>query len=326
MEGIKIFVVEDDPWYSNFLKHLLSANPEFRVECFLSGKECLSNLYRNPTIITVDYSIPDMTGADLLKKILKTNPEIGVIMISGQEDITVAIDLLKDGAFDYIVKDENTRNRLWKSVNMLLQNIRLKQENEKLRVEVGKKYTFSSEIIGTSEGMLETFRLAAKAAASQITVTISGETGTGKEMIAKSIHYNSNRNKYPFVGINVSAVPKELIESAFFGHEKGAFTGAHARKPGVFETAAKGTLFLDEIAEMDLSMQTKLLRVLQERELSRVGGTQVMQLRRELRAATVTGRALEMSWKGRPMPNSATAKVTSMACGNSVGLRRSTQI
>jgi DNA-binding NtrC family response regulator len=294
MEEFKIFVVEDDPWYSNFLKHLLSANPEFRVECFMSGNDCLSNMYKNPGIITVDYNIPDMTGHDLLKKILKTNPETGVIIISGQEDITVAIDLLKDGAFDYIVKDENTRNRLWKSIHMLKQNLHLKSENEKLKIEVGKKYTFSDEIIGSSSGMLETFRLASKAASSQITVSITGETGTGKEMIAKSIHYNSARSKMPFIGINVSAVPKELIESEFFGHEKGAFSGAHARKPGVFENASKGTLFLDEIAEMDMGMQTKLLRVLQEREVMRVGGSQLIPIDVRLITATHKNLAAEV--------------------------------
>jgi len=278
MDGIKIFIVEDDPWYAELLKYHLSLNPDYEVELFVSGKECLDNLYKKPSIITVDYSLPDMNGKDLLKKILKHNPLISVIIISGQKDINTAIELIKEGAHDYIVKDEGTRDSLWNSIRMLQENLKLRTENEKLKEEIGKKYDFSDSIIGNSPEIRETFKLLERAAGSQITVTINGETGTGKELVAKAIHYHSDRKKQAFIAINVGAIPGELIESELFGYEKGAFTGAYTRKIGLFEEAHKGTIFLDEIAEMDLNMQTKLLRVLQEREIKRLGGNELIKI------------------------------------------------
>jgi DNA-binding NtrC family response regulator len=156
-------------------------------------------------------------------------------------------------------------------VNNLREKIQLEKELENLRTEVEKKYDYNKSILGNSEAIKKVFRLIEKATRTNITVSISGETGTGKELVAKAIHFNSDRSKKKFVPINVTAIPKDLIESELFGHEKGAFTGATARRIGKFEEAAGGTLFLDEIAEMDINMQTKLLRALQEREIVRVG-------------------------------------------------------
>ncbi|MDX1348969.1 MAG: sigma-54 dependent transcriptional regulator, partial [Putridiphycobacter sp.] len=172
----------------------------------------------------------------------------------------------------YIVKDEDTKERIWKTIANIRSNSNLKAQVEELKDEVVKKYDFSKTIVGSSEALKNVFSLIGKASQSSINVSLSGETGTGKEVVAKAIHYNSNRKKAPFVAINVSSIPSELIESELFGHEKGAFTGANARRIGKFEQAKGGTIFLDEIGEMDMQMQAKLLRVLQEREVVRVGG------------------------------------------------------
>ena len=276
MSTFKIFIVEDDELYGNMLKHHLSRNPDYEVELFLTGNDCLKNLYKNPSFISLDYRLPDMSGHEVLKSILEYNSEIPVIIVSGQEDITTAVELLKEGAYDYFVKDDNTKDRLWNVINKIKENFELKQEIGELKEEIGKKYEFSKIIIGNSPAIKKVFGLIEKAINSNILVSLTGETGTGKELVAKAIHYNSSRSKQPFVAINVSAIPKELIESELFGHEKGAFTGATTRKLGRFETANKGTLFLDEISEMDKSMQSKLLRVIQERELTRVGGNEVI--------------------------------------------------
>ena len=290
MERFSVFVVEDDPWYADILQYHISLNPLYEVTCFPSGKECIAALYKKPAIITVDYSLPDMQGKELLARILAVNPETAVIIISGQKDITTAIELLKQGAYDYIVKDENTRDHLWNSMRLLQETIRLRIENERLHDEVEKKFSYSGSIIGNSPGIRDAFKLIDKAASSQITVSIVGETGTGKELAAKAIHYNSERKKSPFTVVNFSAIPRDLMESELFGYEKGAFTGANSRKTGMFEEAHKGTIFLDEIAEMDMNMQTKLLRVLQEKEIKRVGGNQVVKI--DVRIITATHKNL----------------------------------
>ncbi len=276
MNSYKIFVVEDDPIYARVLSYHLSQNPDYDIETFESGKECINNLYKNPDLITLDYSLPDLSGLETLNKIMEFNKELPVIIISGQNDINTAVSLLKEGAYDYIVKDEETKSRLWNTVKNIREHINLKREVETLRKEVGKKYTFTKGIIGNSKEMKRIFRIMEKAVKTNITVSITGETGTGKEVVAKAIHYNSAKAKMPFVVINVSAIPEDLIESEMFGHEKGAFTGADRRRIGKFEQANGGTLFLDEIAEMSLPMQAKLLRVIQERELTRIGGNETI--------------------------------------------------
>jgi DNA-binding NtrC family response regulator len=182
------------------------------------------------------------------------------------------------GATDYLIKNDNTKDLLWNAINRIRENQSLKQEVEQLREELGQRYEFSNAITGSSPAIKRILTLMEKAVKTNINVSITGETGTGKEVVAKAIHYHSDRKKKPFVAINMAAIPKELIESELFGHEKGAFTGSVGRKIGKFEEANKGTVFLDEIAEMDLNLQSKLLRVLQERELVRVGGNETVQL------------------------------------------------
>jgi two-component system, NtrC family, response regulator AtoC len=272
MSSFKIFVVEDDPLYGEMLKYHLSLNPDNEVIKFDTGTACLKNLHQNPSLISLDYSLPDMSGFEVIRKVKEFNTEIPVVVVSGQEDVATAVKLLKDGAYDYFVKDEDTKERLWNTIKNIKERIELKEEINHLKEEIGKKYEFKKIIRGNSPSILQIFKLIEKATQTNITVSIYGETGTGKELVAKAIHYNSSRAKYSFVPINVTAIPGELIESEFFGHEKGSFTGANSRKIGKFEMANKGTIFLDEIGEMDINMQAKLLRVIQEKELYRVGG------------------------------------------------------
>ncbi len=272
MSAFKIFVVEDDEFYGEMLKHHLLKNPDYEVELFLNGNDCVKNLHKQPSAISLDYSLPDTTGYEVIKKIKEFNQEIPVIIVSGQEDITTAVELVKEGAYDYFVKNEETKDRLWNALIKIRENLSLREEIIELKETIGKQYEFRKAIKGNSSAIKKIFSLIEKAINSNITVSLTGETGTGKELVARAIHYNSPRAKKPFVAINVSAIPSGLIESELFGYEKGAFTGANSRKIGKFEVANHGTLFLDEISDMDMSMQTKLLRVLQEREFSRVGG------------------------------------------------------
>ncbi len=273
MRKTKIIVVEDDPMYAKLIAYHLDQNPDNEVKIASTGKELLDMLHIvNPDIITLDYSLPDMTGMDVFVKIKEFNPDLPVVIISGQEDIDTAVDLLKSGARDYIVKNEEIKTRLWNSIKFIRETLDLKDEIKNLRAEIGKKYEFTKSIVGNSPAIKHVFTLMEKAIKTNITVSISGETGTGKEVVAKAIHYNSTRKRKPFVVVNVSAVPEELIESEMFGHEKGAFTGASSTRVGKFEEADKGTLFLDEIGEMSLAMQAKLLRAIQEKEITRVGG------------------------------------------------------
>lgn len=278
MEAYSIFIVEDDPWYSEILAYHLGLNPDYKVTRFENGKDCIAKMHLRPDLVTIDFSLPDMQGDELFKKIREVNPSVPVIVISSQEDVYVAVNLLKMGVNDYLIKDEATKDLLWNSVIRIRENQSLKKEVESLREELGQKFSFQKTLIGQSESLKKVFRMMEKATKTNINVSITGETGTGKEVVAKAIHHNSDRKRKNFVAVNMAAIPRELIESELFGHEKGAFTGAVARKAGKFEEANGGTIFLDEIAELDLSQQNKLLRVLQEREVVRVGGSEKVNL------------------------------------------------
>jgi DNA-binding NtrC family response regulator len=286
MKKYKIFVVEDDEWYGEMISYHLSLNPDFFVTHYKFGNECLKNLHQKPDLITVDLSLPDMTGRMLYKKIRELLPNTSVIILSGQEDISEAISLLKEGVQDYIVKDKGAKDLLWNSIARIRETNSLRAEVEELKLEISEKFRVQNCLIGQSEAVKKVVTLMDKAVRSDINVSITGETGTGKEVVARCIHYNSGRKKGKFVPVNMAAIPKELLESELFGHEKGAFTGAVARKIGRFEEANGGTIFLDEIAELDFSIQSKLLRVLQERELTKVGGIEVIKLDIRLIVAT----------------------------------------
>lgn len=286
MNNFKIFLVEDDPWYGQLLKYHLSLNPDYEVLLFEDGKNCLDNLHLQPDVISIDFNLPDMTGEELLRRVHQQNTAIPVIVISGQDDIGVALNLLKKGAHDYLLKDDNTKDLLWNCILRLREKASLKQEVAALKGQLETKFDFEKTIIGQSAAIKKAFALIEKAIKTNINVSITGETGTGKEVVAKAIHYNSERSKKPFVAVNMAAIPKDLIESELFGYEKGAFTGAMTRKIGKFEEANGGTIFLDEIAELDLNLQSKILRVLQEREVVRLGGNESIKFDARLLIAT----------------------------------------
>lgn len=278
MSFLKIFIVEDDQFMAELLKFHLELNPDNEVTIFGNGKSLINALPKKPDLVLLDYNLNGENGGVVMKKVHEKIPDLPVIMVSGQDDINTAVTLLKDGAYDYIVKDDNLKDRLWAIVNRVRSQGSLKQQVGRLQIEVEQKYDFESSIIGQSKALKSIYPFVEKACKSTIVVSITGETGTGKEVLAKTIHFNSTRKSKPFVAVNMAAIPKELIESELFGHEKGSFTGANERRTGKFEEAHGGTIFLDEMGEMDLALQAKLLRVLQEQQVVRVGGNQTIDL------------------------------------------------
>ncbi len=286
MEAYKIFIAEDDLWYGELLEHHLAVNPGYQVTRFTTGQALLDNLYQEPDLISIDFSLPDITGDALYARIKSYNGEIPVVALSGQQEIGVVLDLLKQGVREYIVKDEHALENMSNTIKKIRENGQLRQEVAALKEALGQRFSFNKIIRGQSDSLQKIFALMQKAATSNINVSITGETGTGKEAVAKAIHFNSDRKLRQFVAVNMAAIPAALIESELFGHEKGAFTGAVTRKTGKFEEAQGGTLFLDEIAELAPGLQSKLLRVLQERELVRVGGNEAVKLDVKLIVAT----------------------------------------
>ena len=287
--GYRVFIVEDNELYARVLKKKL-VNKQYEVSVFYTGRDCLNNLDLKPAIVTLDYRLPDIPGDELLAAIVKADPSVHVIIISGQDEIDTAIRLLKAGAYDYISKGPDTLEKLTHTIRNIHSTDLLRMENEILKSAIKDKYNFQNLIKGKSREIEQVFELMERAIQTNISVSVSGETGTGKELVAKGIHYNSKRKNKPFIAVNVSAIPEGLIESELFGHEKGAFTGADFKKTGKFEQANGGTLFLDEIADLDLNLQAKLLRVIQEREVTRLGGSQVIPL--DVRIITATHKNL----------------------------------
>lgn len=294
MSTFKIFIIEDDKIFAKRLHYELSLNPDFEIHVFHDGKSAIKNLHLDPDLITLDYHLPDATGDEILIKILEFRSNLPVLVISSQQDVLTAIDILKNGAYDYIVKTDDILKRLRKVIANVRDTVLLQRKVEILEQELNNKFVFSNLIRGKSQAMIDVFKLMHKALHTKISVSVNGETGTGKELVAKAIHFNSSRSKGPFVAINVSAVPSELIESEMFGYEKGAFTGAAGLRKGKFEEANGGTLFLDEIGDMDVSMQTKLLRVLQEEEFSRIGSNKVIKTDCRIIVATHKNLAFEV--------------------------------
>lgn len=283
---MKIFIVEDDLLFAKSIQYYLDLNPENEVELYQNGKDALANRYKNPELIILDYNMPGMNGMEVMKAFHKYNSKIFVIIMSSQSDLKVAVNLIREGAFDYYLKDTDLKDRLWMCMERIRKMSNYEKKIEHLEAQVENKFSYSNLLKGNSKPITDIQNLIEKAAKTNITVSISGETGTGKELVAKSIHYNSPKSQGPFIAVNVSAIPKELIESEMYGYEKGAFTGANSRKYGKFEEANDGTLFLDEIGDMDLGMQSKILRVLQENELTRIGGNSIVKLNFRLIVAT----------------------------------------
>ena len=286
----KILIADDEPNIRRVLDAVF-AKDGYTVFTAENGKKALDivSTEANLDVVLCDLIMPDLNGVEVLKAAREINPRLSVVMITAHGTIKTAVDAMKLGAFDYITKPFDM-DEIKLIVKNALERSRLLGENIQLKQELKSRYKFD-EIIGTSGKMQEVFNVVERVAGSNATVLIRGESGTGKELIAKAIHYNSRRSAKPFIAVSCAALPETLLESELFGHEKGAFTGAVGQKAGRFELAHQGTLFLDEIPEISPGVQVKLLRVLQEREFERVGGTKTVRV--DVRLIAATNRDLE---------------------------------
>lgn len=284
----KIFIVEDNPMYAAALEQTL-AHQGYEITCFYTGEDLLRHLHNRPHIVTLDHNLPDIEGMDLLQKIKKDYPDVHVIYISAQEDVNVVVSAYREGASNYIVKNENALVELKQAVRNLRNSIELRQEVEVLKEELDDRRKYD-KIVGDSSAMMKVLKLIQRVEKTDSLVLITGESGTGKELVAEAIHMNSERRRKPYVAVNLAAIPMHLVEDELFGHEKGAFTGAVSRRIGKFEEAEGGTIFLDEIGEMDVNLQSKLLRVLQEGSITRLGSNKVIKL--NVRVIVATNRNL----------------------------------
>ena len=267
----RILIVDDEEIVIRSCMRILDGNG-YQIEAGHDGHEALRKVDDSAyDVVILDIMMPDLSGLDVLRRIKETHPEIDVIMITGLSQIETAVQAMKLGAFDYISKPFEP-DELKLVVQRALERRRLLQENFNLKSEVSSKYRFEN-VIGASPAMQAVYRLVAQCAPTNSNVLLTGESGTGKELIARAIHYNSLRRDKPFVAVDCNALSENLLESELFGHVKGAFTGAITNKKGMFEIADGGTLFLDEIGNFSMSIQAKLLRVLQEREFRAVGDT-----------------------------------------------------
>ncbi len=280
----QILLIDDEPDSCKALSLLLKRSG-YRIESCQSGEEALSILNTQSfDLVISDLLLPGVNGIDILKHIKEHAPETCVILITGNASAETAVEAMKEGALDYITKPFNFE-RLKIQVAKALEKNRLVLENQYLKQQLHGRYRFTS-IIGTSQAMQQVFTRMEKVVATDSTILILGASGTGKELVAKAIHYNSPRKDKPFIAINCGAIPEDLLESELFGHVKGAFTSAVADKSGKFELANGGTIFLDEIGDMPLHLQMKLLRVIQEHEIERVGSSKKIHLDVRLISAT----------------------------------------
>jgi len=280
----RILVVDDEESMREFLSIMLHREG-YQVEAVQDGSQAVERLKQQAfDLVITDIQMPRLDGFGVLKHVLDRSLETVVVMITAFSTTEQAVEAMKLGAYDYITKPfKNDEIRL--IVKNALERKELRHENLQLKKELGERYAFGN-LIGKSKAMCSVYDLVEKVAGSRVNVLITGESGTGKEMVARAIHFNSDRAEESFVPINCGAIPENLLESELFGHEKGSFTGAIQKKEGLFEVADGGTLFLDEIGELPMMMQVKLLRVLQDREIRRVGGTQNQQVAVRIVAAT----------------------------------------
>jgi len=279
-----LLIVEDEARMREVIKMLLS---DMKLNIFeaCDGEEAI-NTFTNETIhmVITDLKLPKIGGMEVLKHIKNAKPEVPIIVITAFGSIDNAVEAIHEGAFDYVTKPF-TEEKLRSSVKKAQQISRLTSEVKYLRREIEGKYTFNN-IVGDSNEICEILRMAGEVSTRDTTVLITGESGTGKELLSRATHLNSPRSKRPFLPVNCAAIPSGLLEAELFGHEKGAFTGAHQLKKGKFELAAGGTLFLDEIGDMELDVQAKFLRVLESKSFERLGGNKTIQANVRIIAAT----------------------------------------
>jgi len=269
MIGKRVLVVDDEENLRR-VTQLKLQQAGYEAMTASDGRQALEVLARNPhDLIITDLKMPGMSGMDLLRRVREDYPEIIVVVVTAFGTIESAVEAMKLGAHDYIIKPVNA-DALRLVVSRALEHHRLQEEVKTLRTAIDRKYGFEN-IVGRSKSLLFTLDNAARAAQSDSTVLIRGETGTGKELLAKAVHFNSSRRERPLIVINCGAIPKELLESELFGHTKGSFTGAVVNKKGKIEMADQGSLFLDEVGEMPLDLQVKILRLIQEREIEKIG-------------------------------------------------------
>ena len=284
MIGKRVLVVDDEENLRR-VTQLKLQQAGYEATTASDGAQALELLARHPQdLIITDLKMPGMSGMDLLRRVKEDYPEVIVIVVTAFGTIESAVEAMRLGAHDYIIKPVNA-DALKLVVSRALEHHRLREEVKNLRSMVDSKYGFEN-IVGKSKALLATLDNASRAAQSEATVLIRGETGTGKELLAKAIHFNSSRRDRPFIVINCGAIPKELLESELFGHTKGSFTGALANKKGKIEMADQGSLFLDEIGEMPLDLQVKMLRLIQEREIERIGAPNATKVNVRIIAAT----------------------------------------
>jgi DNA-binding NtrC family response regulator len=273
-EGVApILIVDDEPFVADLINHWVRDVWDYNTIIAHSGDDAIVAMReKHPRLVLLDINLPDIHGIDVLRAMKSADEHLPVVMISAQESVSVAVEALKAGAYDYLTKPIDTE-RLQVIIRNALHAYSYHEKVRALQAELNTRYDFSN-IISADPKMHDIFKLMRKAASSDITVCILGDSGTGKELVSRALHANSSRKDGPFQVVNCAAIPHELLESELFGHERGSFTGAIARKLGKFEAANGGTLFLDEIGDMDLTLQAKLLRAIQQREFERVGGTE----------------------------------------------------
>jgi len=286
-----VFIVDDEQAISKLLTYWVKDKWKYEVEVFSNGEDLLRRMSAKPDLILLDIMLPGMDGLEILKRLKQIDNNLPVIILSAQGSVEVAVDSLKFGAFDYFPKPIDIP-KLEPAIKNAIKSYDLTKELENLKENVKKEYSFDN-IISADGKMQDVFRLVTKVLNNDITVLIYGESGTGKELIARAIHYNGKRKDKPFIVVNCASIPRELLESELFGHEKGSFTGAHQRKLGKFELANGGTLFLDEVGELEMLLQAKLLRVIQEKEFERVGGTEL--IKTDVRIISATNRDLKQA-------------------------------
>jgi DNA-binding NtrC family response regulator len=279
-----ILIIDDEAAIRESLETLLAIEG-YNVETARSGEEGLAMFAASPhDLLLLDFALPDRNGLEVLDEIRQRDPGVPVIMITAYGTVENAVKAIQAGATNFIQKPWDNE-KLLADVRASISHLRIEEENRQLKRALKQRYSFEN-IIGKSEPMLKIFDLVAQVAPSRSTVLVQGDSGTGKELIAKAIHANSPRKDGPFVPVNTGSMPTELLESTLFGHVKGAFTSAVASKKGLFEIANKGTLFLDEIGTMGLDTQAKILRVLQDRKFMHLGGVQEIQVDVRIIAAT----------------------------------------
>ncbi|RMD91838.1 MAG: sigma-54-dependent Fis family transcriptional regulator, partial [Calditrichaeota bacterium] len=284
MENKAILIVDDERKMAVVLEAAFQEDG-YEVAIATSGEDALALFRQNPVpLVITDLKMPDLSGIEVLEAVKKLSPETEVILMTAYATAQTAVEAMKKGAYDYVIKPFSLEELKLKARHVFEKRA-LELRNRQLEVELRDKYSIEN-MIGNSGAMQQVYKMVYKVAPSDATALILGESGTGKELVARAIHNLSPRREHPFVAVNCAAFPENLLESELFGYEKGAFTGADRRKLGYFELAGEGTIFLDEIAEMSPAIQVKLLRVLQNKQLMRLGGTEPIPMKARIIAAT----------------------------------------